>query len=309
MQAAGIESFGGPVVPLEFAEPDELGADEVLVEVRAAGVANWDEFARLGQWDLGVRPPMALGVEAAGVVSRVGPGVKDFRPGDRVSCHSAPLRRQGAWAQRWVVPERHAAILPPPVPFAVAAAFAVPALTAEQVVRDAVAVESGESVLVHGASGVTGRLIVQIAALTGARVIGTAGAAGAARVQQAGAADVLDGRAADVVDQVLAVNGHKPVDVAINTVPGGATVIIGAVRPGGRLATITSDPPEPSRDIGVKSVYVAADGRRLEGLLVALARGRLDVLVGPTFTLAEAAQALARALRGPGGEAVVLEVS
>src|SRR5919199_1577347 len=71
MRAAGIERFGGEVRMLELAEPDSPAADELVISVRAAGVANWDEFVRSGQWDVGRQPPMALGVEAAGIVESV----------------------------------------------------------------------------------------------------------------------------------------------------------------------------------------------------------------------------------------------
>ena len=68
----------------------------MLIEVRACGVGNWDESARTGDWDLGIRPPMALGVEAAGIVATVGDQVCGVNAGDRVTAHSVPLREQGA---------------------------------------------------------------------------------------------------------------------------------------------------------------------------------------------------------------------
>ncbi|HYX90371.1 MAG TPA: hypothetical protein VE782_02315 [Myxococcaceae bacterium] len=66
MRAAGIETFGGEVKLLELPEPPPLGAGEVLIEVKAAGVANWDEFVRDGRWDVGRAPPLALGVDRRG---------------------------------------------------------------------------------------------------------------------------------------------------------------------------------------------------------------------------------------------------
>ena len=66
MQVAGIRRVGTPVEMIEVGEPRPLADDEVLVEVRAAGVGNWDEFVRTGGWDVGTTPPMALGVEMAG---------------------------------------------------------------------------------------------------------------------------------------------------------------------------------------------------------------------------------------------------
>ena len=87
---------------LDLPAPRDLRPDELLDEVHAAGVGHWDDIARLGGWDLGRRPPMALGVEAAGVVLAVGEGPVSFKPGDRVVAHSAPLRDQGAWSEQLV---------------------------------------------------------------------------------------------------------------------------------------------------------------------------------------------------------------
>ena len=65
MRAAGVRQIGGAVELLELAEPRAPRADEILLDVRACGAGNWDEFVRTGGWDTGIRPPMALGVEAA----------------------------------------------------------------------------------------------------------------------------------------------------------------------------------------------------------------------------------------------------
>src|SRR5262245_25825014 len=69
MRGAGIDAFGGEVRLLELAAPASPAPDEVVISVQAAGVGNWDEFVRVGDWDVGREPPLALGVEAAGVVA------------------------------------------------------------------------------------------------------------------------------------------------------------------------------------------------------------------------------------------------
>jgi NADPH:quinone reductase-like Zn-dependent oxidoreductase len=86
----------------------------------------------------------------------------------------------------------------------------------------------------------------------------------------------------------------------------GAAEAVRAVRDGGRLATITADPPEEDRDITVRAVQVVPDGNRLAGLAQLLARGVLTVQVGPGFPLERAAPALAQARHGAHGSAVVL---
>src|SRR5918995_3216223 len=192
MQAAGIEAFGAEVRMLELAGPASPASDEVVLSVRAAGVGNWDEIVRVGDWDLGRRPPLALGVEAAGIVDAVGEDVTSLATGDEVLTHPLPLRHQGAWAEWLVAPAALVARKPAPVPWDGAAAFPVPALTADQALTEVAPAPAGEWVLVHGAGGVTGGLTVQLAVARGATVVATAGPASAVRVSDYGAYLVLD---------------------------------------------------------------------------------------------------------------------
>jgi NADPH:quinone reductase-like Zn-dependent oxidoreductase len=104
MQVAGIRRIGDRVEIIEVGELRPLADDETLVEVMAAGVGNWDEFVRTGGWDVGARPPMALGVEAAGRVMAAGRAVSDWAPGDAVMTHPVPLRDQGTWAPPLIAP-------------------------------------------------------------------------------------------------------------------------------------------------------------------------------------------------------------
>jgi NADPH:quinone reductase-like Zn-dependent oxidoreductase len=300
--------FGGPVEVLELPRPRPLRPDEVLIDVRACGVGNWDEFARTGVWDLGARPPMALGVEAAGLVAAVGDRVVGVTTGDRVTAHSVPLREQGAWAERHVAAAGHVAVLPPVVSFDAAAALAVPALTADQAIGDALRVCAGQTVLVHGAGGVTGGMLVQLAAHRRATVIATAGADSVGRVTAMGASTVLDYHQADWPEQVRALTGGG-VDAAANAARSGSTEAVRAVRDGGRLATITGDLPAAERDITMVAVQVVADGRRLGGLVQLLAQGVLAISVADRFPLVQAAAALAQARHGAHGSATVLQTA
>ena len=189
MRAAGVDRFGAEIRLLELPEPTAPGPGEVLLGVRACGMGNWDEFIRTGSWDTGTGPPMPLGVEAAGAIVAVGSGVRGFQPGDAVTTHSLPA---GSWAERFTALAEHVTLVPAGMPMTVAAALPVPALTADQAL-DAVTVRPDETVLVHGAGGVTGGVLVHLAAHRGARVIATAGEAGRARAL--GAAHVIDYRA------------------------------------------------------------------------------------------------------------------
>ena len=305
MLGAGVRRFGGPVEVLELTDPRGLLPDEVLIDVQACGVGNWDEFARTGEWDLGIRPPMALGVEAAGLVVAVGDRDTGIALGDRVTVHSAPLREQGAWAGRHVAAAGQVAVLPAAVPFDAAAALPVPALTAGQVVDGVLQVRAGQTVLVHGAGGVTGGMLVQLAAHRGATVIATAGADSAGRVSAIGAGTVLDYHQRDWPEQVRALTGGG-VDGAANAARDGSVEAVRAVRDGGRLATITADLPAAERGIAMTAVQVVPDGARLAGLVQLFAQGVLTVTAAHSFPLERAAAGLAQARHGAHGSAVVL---
>ena len=122
---------------IDVSGPRPLAGDEVLIQVRAAGVGNWDEFVRTGGWDVGRRPPMALGVEAAGLVTAVGSSVTDWASGDEVMTYPLPLRDQGTWAPTLIGSSALIARKPAGVSWEAAAVFPVPALTAVQVLDDA----------------------------------------------------------------------------------------------------------------------------------------------------------------------------
>jgi NADPH:quinone reductase-like Zn-dependent oxidoreductase len=305
VRAAGVRQIAGPVELLELPGPRALRPDEVLLEVHACGVGNWDEFARTGDWDLGAHPPMALGVEAAGFVAAVGDRAAGVKVGDRVTAHSLPLREQGAWAEQFIAAVEHVALVPPGVPFDSAAALPVPALTAGQTVADALEVLAGQTVLVHGAGGVTGGMLVQLAVHRGATVIATAGGSSAGRAAAMGASAVLDYHHADWPGQVRALTSGG-VDAAANAARGGAGEAVQAVRDGGRLATITGDPPPAERDITVLAVQVVPDGRRLRALVQLLDQGALTVSVADRFPLEQGAAALSQVRHGAHGTAIVL---
>ena len=306
MRVAGIRRVGAPVELIEVSEPRPLAGDEVLLEVKAAGVANWDEFVRTGGWDVGASPPMALGVEAAGTVMAAGKMVSDWAPGDAVMVHPVPLRDQGTWAPRLIAPAVWLARKPDGVTWEAAASFPVPALTAEQVLGDALNVGAGEQFMVHGAGGVTGGLLVALAVLRGAEVIATAGPSSRQRVSALGARQVIDYHDQEWPEQVRAVTGRRGVAAAASAAPGGAASAIRAVADGGRLATITSDAPSQQRGITVSSIYVHPDGNQLRKLAKQFGDGQLEITVAASYRLADAAQALAQATAGHAAGAIVL---
>src|SRR5438270_457983 len=169
MQGAGITSIGGPVEILDLKAPREIAATDVVIDVHAAGVGNWDDLVRTGSWRVGGPPPNALGVEAAGTITAAGDGVTAFARG--------------------------------------------------------------------------------------------------------GAAEALQSVAA-----------------------------------GGRLATITTDPPQAERDVTVASVYVRPNGVQLTILAEQLGSGGLTLEIASVHSLHDAARALAAAVAGHAGGAIVISL-
>ena len=307
MRAAGVEHYGDSVRPMIIPEPRRLEPDELLLQVRAAGVGNWDDIARTGGWDLGIAPPLALGVEAAGTVLAVGSSVQRATVGDSLITHPVPLRDQGTWAERVIVAESTLARKPSWMTWPEAGAFPVPALTAYQTIVQALHVARGEWVLVHGAGGVTGSLIVTVAAELGARVIATAGPEATQRMMDAGAMHVVDYHHADWPRTVRELTAQQGVAVAANAVRGQAGVALQSVQPGGRLATITSDPPPEREGITVASIYVRADGEQLQTVATLLEQRQARIRIGGVYGLAQAVQALSAVVDGRLRGAAILE--
>jgi NADPH:quinone reductase-like Zn-dependent oxidoreductase len=306
MRVAGITALGRPVEVFEVDEPGPPATDEVLIDVVTAGIGNWDDLVRIGSWQVGGPAPMALGTSAAGTVAAVGSGVTDLRDGDDVMTHPLPLRRHGTWANRLLAPAVSVATRPAAASWEASGAFPIPALTAAQALDEALAIESGDWVVVSGAGGVTGGLLVQLAAARGARVIATASAKKAERIRGYGASEVIDYHDDDwplVVREITGGGAPK----AVNAAPGQAATTVRAVADGGRLATITTDPPREERGIAVSDVYVRPDGPQLSALAELLAEGALSVPIVSIRPLDEAADALCEVVAGADG-AIVLSL-
>jgi NADPH:quinone reductase len=205
MRAIAENEFGGPVTLMNLPIP-EIGADEVLIRVRAAGVNPFDWKVADGvlKGKKEHRFPLILGFDAAGVVERVGADVTRLFEGDEVYGYlSKPVMEEGTYAEHVGAPVAIVARKPESVGFAEAAALPMPALTATDLV-DAVNLEEGETVLIVGATGGVGSYVVQLAARRGAHVIATARGANDAFVRELGATETIDHTSEDVVEAVRA---------------------------------------------------------------------------------------------------------
>ncbi|MEP6559937.1 MAG: NADP-dependent oxidoreductase [Nakamurella sp.] len=305
MRAAGVLDPTGALGVFQRSEPRSLRSDEVLIDVRAAGVGNWDELMRQGLWPSGLTIPHALGVEAAGVVVATGSGVHRFGVGDAVLTHTFPFRDGGAWAEKVIAPTDQLAHKPDGISWPQAGCLPVPGLTAWQAVHEAGPIRARQRVFVHGAGGVTGGLLVQLAVLAGARVVATAGAESMARVREYGAEHVVDRRSTTWQQEVGdALSGGA--DLAINAVPHAAAGALSMVDDGGRFVSIAGPVSQGERGIAVRNLVVHADGAQLTRLTGLLAAGDLRLSVTSVRPLSEAGQALDAVAAGHGRGATTL---
>ena len=301
MKACGVSGADGDVVLLELPDPPFPGPGQILVAVEAAGVGAWDRLLGSGGWDVGLRPPAALGVEGAGRVLAVDADVDEFAVGDRVLAHEAPLPgASGFWAERVLLTAAHAVPCPSGLAPVEAAALPVNGLTAWQALA-MLRVGRGQRLLITNGAGNTGSLAIQLAAAIGVEVTATASASATDRLRGLGAAQVVDYHDPNWPDQA-----HGRFDGALIAASGTATAALPLVRDGGRLCSLTSDAPPPQRAITSTNLYVRPDAVQLARLAEQLGEGTLHLTPEP-FPLREGPAAFTRVAAGrAGGRKIVL---
>lgn len=237
-----IHSTGNPsVLQYEEAAVGEPGVGQVRLKQDAIGANFVDTLFRSGA--IPVPLPLAMGVEAAGVVKAVGPGVYDLKVGDRVGYWFS----SGSYADERIVDADALVKLPQSVSTEAAASILAKGLTAWALVKRVHPVKAGETVLVHAAAGGVGSLVASWAQALGAKVIATVGTPDKARkVRERGIEQVLGANDANLATKVRALNGGKGVDVVYELV--GASTFgqsVAAVRDGGTIAHLgnASGPP------------------------------------------------------------------
>ncbi|MEU8831817.1 MULTISPECIES: NADP-dependent oxidoreductase [unclassified Streptomyces] len=289
------------VALLELPEPSSPGPGQILVEVEAAGVGPWDQLLNGAGWDVGLRPPAALGVEGAGKVLAVGAGVTGFAVGDRVLAHEAPLPGgSGFWAERVLINADHAAACPPGLDAVHAAALPVNGLTALQALEK-LDLSRGQRLLITNGGGATGALAIQLAGAKGIEVTATASAAAAERLLGLGAMEVVDYH-----DPNWSAKVRGGFDAALVIATSTADAALPLVRDGGRLCSLTSDAPPEERGITSWDLYVEPNAAQLVQLAEQAAAGTLKLAPEP-LALSEGPAAFARVVTGrAGGKKIVL---
>lgn len=240
-----LHQTGAPhVLQLEHGEPRTPGPGEVWLEQAAIGVNPLDVNQRKG--DVPIALPSGLGLEGAGTVAAVGPGVTNVKVGDRVAYATGPL---GAYASARLFPAERLVTLPDRLAATDAAAVLFKGITAQYLLKSTYPVGPGVRVLIYGAAGALGQLMVSWARHLGAFVVGVVSKVqSVARAKAAGCNEVLVFDADTLATQVVdATQGHK-VDVVYDSVGRvSLQASLDSLRPRGLLVSygVTSGAPEP----------------------------------------------------------------
>lgn len=216
--AATCTALTGPSsIRMVERQAQPLQSDEVRIQVHAAGLNFPDLLMTQGKYQFRPEPPFVPGLEAAGEVIEVGSDVRSVKTGDRVMAAG----KGGALAEQWVVRETAVAPLPPALSFSEGACWQTAASTAWHALVERGHLQSGESVLVLGASGGVGMAAVKMAKHLGATVIGTGSSAEKRQaINQAGADHILDSADEELASQIKVLTQGTGVDVIFDPVGG-----------------------------------------------------------------------------------------
>jgi NADPH2:quinone reductase len=306
MKAIVVKEHGGPeVLSYEDVPEPEPGPGEARVRLAAAGVNFIDIYQRTGLYP--IEPPFILGQEGAGEVDAVGEGVEDLSVGDHVAFASV----MGAYAEYIVAPaDRLVPINVTLVEARLAAAAMLQGMTAHYLTHSTFPLQEGQTALVHAAAGGVGLLLCQMAKLRGATVIGTAGSEEKAQLAKgAGADEVIVYTEQDFVEETRRLTGGEGVHVVYDSVGkdtfGGS---LDCLRPRGYMVLFGSSsgpvPPFDPQSLNQKgglfltrpslAHYTATREElmwRAESILSWIGNNALEVRIGGTYSLSDAAQA------------------
>ena len=220
MKAIQIAEYGGAdVLALADVDAPEPAEGEALLRTAYAGVNFIDVYMRGGIFKSSRtyknQPPFTPGMEGAGVVEAVGPGVEDLKPGDK----AAYCLELGSYAELVAVPAWKLVPVPEDVPLDIATALQLQGMTAHYLTRSLYPLKKGESCLIHAGAGGMGQLAIQLAKMEGAEVLVTVGSEEKAEIAKARGADhAILYRDVDFAEAVSEITGGEGVNVVYDSV-------------------------------------------------------------------------------------------
>lgn len=295
MKAIGITRFGGPDVLHVVELPDpEPGPGELRIRVHAATVNPTDAGLRSGARAAlleGTPPPYVPGMDVAGVIDMLGPGVEtDLRPGDHVMAIVVPDGSHGGYSELVVVPAESAARVPAGATDAEASTLPMNGLTTRQAL-DLLDLKPSQVLAVTGAAGAVGGYSIQLGRAAGLRIIADASPGDEELVRELGADAVVE-RGQEFADRVRAIvpeGADGLIDAALLD-----QAAVPAVRDGGRIATVRGFQGAPDRGVTFYPVSVrryARERARLDRLREQVEAGEITLRVAAILPAAQAAQA------------------
>ena len=305
MKAVLFDQLGGPeVMKLGDAPDPEVRPGKVLIKNHAVGINFADTLFRQGQYVMQPKLPDIPGLEAAGTVEAVGDGVDGIHVGDRVAAIGIKT-----YAEYSLMSASQVMPLPDAVSFEDGAAFPIQVLTAYHMLFTSHNLTADQSVIVHSAAGGVGLAAVQIAKAAGARVIGTVSTdEKAALAKEYGADDVINYATQDFSEEALKLTDGKGVDLILDAV-GKPTLEKGfnCLAPFGHLIVYgrAGGIPDPLNVFALFQKSIKVSGfvlytvsampdvhqKGIQESLKLMADGKLKILIGKSFPLADAAEA------------------
>jgi NADPH:quinone reductase-like Zn-dependent oxidoreductase len=286
-----MHSYGGPeVLQYEDAPRPQLRKDEVLIRVHAAGVnpLDWKVRAGLSNGTVQRKLPLIPGWDLSGVVDEVGAGASQFKKGDEVIAMADPTR-DGAYGDYIAVCEAALAPKPKSLHHVRAAAVPLSALTAWRSLFYLGHLQSGQRILIHGASGGVGHFVVQLAKWKGAHVLASASTKNQELLRKLGADETID-YTSQKFEEVA-----EKVDLVLDTIGGDTQQRSWRVlNKGGALVSLVQLPSEQkARRFGVRGILcsVQPDGVQLSKIAELIDSAKLKPIIDRILPLSEARRA------------------
>jgi NADPH:quinone reductase-like Zn-dependent oxidoreductase len=329
MKAFVVEQYGKDGLRAADVPEPEVGDGDMLVKVSAASVNPLDKMVRNGEFKqlLKYRTPFVLGHDVAGVVTRVGSAVRDFRVGDEVYARPRDLRI-GTFAEYVAIDQDDVAPKPDSLTLHEAAAVPLVSLAAWQALVDRAQVKPGQNVLIHAGSGGLGSTVIQLAKHLDAMVATTASGENAELVRSLGADVVVDYKKENFADIL---SGY---DVVLDSLGGeNLEKSLTVLKPGGQAISVTGPPDRGfakqlgapkymglvmrllSRkvnkqarklDVNYSFLFMQANGAQLRELATLYDAGHLRPVMDKTFPFDQTLEALAYAEQGRANGKVVI---
>ncbi|KFF02780.1 NADP-dependent oxidoreductase [Chryseobacterium luteum] len=299
-------AFGhSDVLQLNPMDKPTIQENEVLIKIASTTINPLEMKIREGylQQAMPITFPYTPGSDVAGIVEAVGNNVSRIKAGDKVYATTYG----GTYAEYISLNEDQVAIIPSNISLNEAAALAIPLTTAYTLLVEAGQLQDGQKVLIHGASGGVGSIMVQMAKAMGAYVIGTTSGAELDRVKALGADEVMDYKTQDFTAMV------KDIDIVADLVGGETqTKSFEVLKKGGKLiSTVMPPSAELAEKYQVEAPFIMSNPsyKKLDFFNELIAQGKIKAQISKTMKLEQAAEAQDLVSKGGVNGKIVLEIN